>query len=247
VLLVLTALPAAGTQPPEEEQPELLTDRPDFTETSFVVPLRSLQIEGGFTYENGADGERTFNGLEVLLRYGIAPRTELRLGAPDYVSGRGNGQRVGQFGDTYLGFKQQLGPSGARYGVALIPAVMLPTGGSQVGSHHFDPELVLTWSLDLSETWAVGGILGYARPTEEGGRNDTFFPTVSFARALSDRWGTFFEWAAEFPERGGDIHLFHHGYTYGLRSNSQLDVHLGFGLTRASPNFFIGAGFAIRL
>jgi hypothetical protein len=224
----------------------LLTDRPDFTETSFVVPLRRLQVETGFTYTDGADGERTLTAPELLLRYGIAPRTEVRLGLPDYVRVRGSGQRVGQFGDTYLGVKQQLGPPGARYGFALIPAVTLPTGGSRVTSDHVDPEIVFAWSRDLSETWSVGGILGYARPTEDGERNDTFFPTVSFGRSLSERWGTFIEWAAAFPERGGDVHLLHHGYTYALKSNSQLDLHFGFGLTRAAPDFFIGAGFALR-
>jgi Putative MetA-pathway of phenol degradation len=247
VLLTLVTLPGAYSQPSAAEQePELLTDRPDFTETSFVVPLHRLQLEAGFTYADGAGGERTFNAPELLLRYGVASRTELRLGLPDYVRVRGNGQRVGQFGDTYLGVKQQLGPPGARFGLALIPAVTLPTGGSQLTSDRVDPEIVLAWSRDLSAAWSVGGIFGYARPTEDGSRNDTFFPTVSFGRALSDRWGTFFEWAAEFPERGGDVHLFHHGYTYALRSNSQLDLHFGVGLTRAAPDFFIGAGFAVR-
>jgi Putative MetA-pathway of phenol degradation len=247
ILLTLAVWPGAYSQPsPSEEEPELLTDRPDFTETSFVVPLRRLQVEGGFTYADGADGERVLNAPELLLRYGLAPRTELRLGLPDYVRVRGNGQRVGQFGDTYLGVKQQLGPPGARYGLALIPAVILPTGGRAVTSDHVDPEIVLAWARDLSKAWSVGGILGYAWPTEEGRRNDTFIPTVSFGRSLSDRWGTFFEWAAEFPKRGGDVQLLHHGYTYALRSNSQLDVHFGVGLTRAAPDFFIGAGYAFR-
>jgi hypothetical protein len=238
------AVPVAWSQEAGEE-PELLTDRPDFTETSVVVPLRSLQVESGFTYSDDPDGTHTWSGPELLLRYGIGPRTELRLGLPDYIRVRG-GTRVGAFGDTYLGFKQQLARPGARMAWALIPAVTLPTGGSRVTSDRVDPEIVLTWARDLSETWSVGGIVGYARPTEDGERNPVVFPTVSFGRSLSDRWGTFFEWAAEFPERGGDVHLFHHGYTYALRSNVQLDVHLGFGLSDAAPDFFIGAGFAFR-
>jgi Putative MetA-pathway of phenol degradation len=246
VLLTLATLPGAYGQPAAAEEPELLTDRPDFTETSFVVPRHALQIEGGFTYTNGAHGEHAFNAPELLLRFGIAPRTELRLGLPDYVRGRGNGQRVGQLGDTYLGVKQQLGPPGARYGLALIPAVTLPTGGSRLTSDRVDPEMVVAWSRDLSKKWSVGGGLGYAWPTEEGKRNETFSPTLSFGHALSDRWETFFEWAAEFPKRGGPTHLLHHGYTYALRSDSQLDVHFGVGLTHAAPDFFIGAGFAVR-
>jgi hypothetical protein len=239
--------PAACSQAQEAPaEPELLTDRPDFTETSFVVGRGRLQVEGGFTAEDGAGGERTFNAPELLLRYGIGSRTELRLGVPDYFRVRGNGQRVSEFGDTYLGFKQQLGPSGARYGYALIPAVTLPTGGGQITSDEVDPEIVFAWSRELSEVWSVGGILGYARPTEEGSRNETVFPTVSFGRSIGGAWGTFFEYAAEFPERGGDVHLFHHGYTYAAGANRQFDVHFGVGLSRAAPDFFIGAGFGYR-
>jgi hypothetical protein len=246
VLAGIGAGPAFGATAAETEEPELLTDRPDFTETSFVVPKGSLQVEGGFTYENGSDGERSFNAPELLLRYGLARRTELRLGLPDYIRVRGSGSRASGFGDTYVGFKHQLGPNGAPYGFALIPAVTLPTGGDQVSSDRVDPEIVLTWTRDLSEVWSVGGILGFAWPTEDDERNSTFFPTVSFGRPLSARWGMFIEWAAEFPERGGDVHLLHHGYTYALSRVSQADVHLGLGVSRAAPDFFIAGGYAIR-
>jgi hypothetical protein len=245
-LLGLVAGPVDGEATPlTQEAPELLTDRPDFTETSVVVPRGSLQLETGFTATDGADGGRILNAPELLLRYGLGPRTELRLGLPDYLLARGH-ERFGQFGDTYLGVKQQLRPSGARTALALIPAVVLPTGGKRVTSHRVDPEFVLAWSQELSAVWSVGGILGLAWPTEQSKRNRTFSPTISFGRTLSSRWETFFEWAAEFPDRGGNVHLFHHGYTYSVTRASQADLHFGFGLSRAAPNFFIGGGFAVR-
>lgn len=227
--------------------PELLTDRPDFTETSFVVPLHSLQLESGFTYtdESGPAGH-VLNLPELLLRYGFGRRTELRLGVPDYIRSRGAGSRGDDFGDLYLGFKQQLGPPDASYGFALIPALTLPTGGGRVSSGAVDPEMVVTWSKDLSERWSVGGILGFGWPTENGERRFSFFPTVSFARSLSERWGTFLEWAGEFPERGRSSQVLHHGYTYALSPVSQLDLHFGAGITREAPDFFIGAGYAVR-
>jgi outer membrane putative beta-barrel porin/alpha-amylase len=240
---LLLALPAAAG---ESEEPEILTDRPDFTETSFVVPRGSLQLEGGFTYTDEPGDLSVFNAPELLLRYGLASRTELRIGVPDYIREWTDRRSRDGFGDLYLGFKQQLGPSGAPYGFAVIPAVTVPVGSDRFSSNHVDPEVVLTWSRDLSEKWSVGGIFGFAWPTEDGDRSFNFFPTVSFGYSLSDRWGTFLEWAAEFPENGGNIHLLHHGYTYALNRTSQLDVHLGVGLTRAAPDFFIGAGYATQ-
>jgi hypothetical protein len=244
ILMGVAGLPSAWGQE-EGEEPELATDRPDFTETSYVVPLHSLQVEGGVTYSDEPDGTRVLSGPELLMRYGIGARTELRFGVMDYIHVRGE-ERTSGFGDAYLGFKQQLAPTGARMAWAVIPAVTIPTGANRLTSDHVDPEIVLTWARDLNETWSVGGIVGYAWLTEDGERNGTLVPTVAFGRPLSERWGMFIEWAAAFPERGGDVHMLHHGYTYGLRKNAQLDVHLGFGLSDAAPDFFIGAGFAFR-
>ena len=240
--------PATGdksTTPPGP--PELLTDRPDFTETSFVVPLHSLQLESGFTYTDGAGSSgHEFNIPELLLRYGFGRRTELRVGVPDYIHTRRGRSRSHDFGDLYLGFKQQFGPPDAGYGFALIPAVTVPTGGGRVSSGAVDPEMVVTWSKDLSSRWSVGGILGFGWPTEDGDRRFSFFPTISLARSLSERWGTFFEWAGDFPQRGRSSQVLHHGYTYALSAVSQLDVHFGAGITREAPDFFIGAGYAVR-
>lgn len=230
----------------QEEEPELLTDRPDFTETSFVVPPRSLQLESGFTWtDEPGKGGHTLNLPELLLRYGVGPKTELRFGAPDFVRSGRSGSRNNLFGDTYLGIKHQLIESGKGYGLALIPAVTIPTGSGDASSGGIDPELFLAWSKDLNERWSIAGLLGAAYPREGFGRTFHFIPTVSLGYSVSDRIGTFFEWAADFAP-GRDSHLLHHGYTYALSPRSQVDIHFGFGVTRVAPDFFIGAGYAIR-
>ena len=40
--------------------------------------------------------------------------------------------------------------------------------------------------------------------------------------------------------------MLHHGYTYAITPTSQADVHLGFGLSPAAPDFFLGGGYSIR-
>ena len=93
-----------------------------------VVPCGSLQFENGFAV-TGNGGQETFDFPETAMRLGIANKTELRFGVPDYfyndytASGFGNG-----FGDLSLGFKQQLGPARGGFNVSLIPSVSFPTG-----------------------------------------------------------------------------------------------------------------------
>lgn len=136
--------------------PELVTDRPDFTESSVVVPRGAWQLESGFALTRDS-GVRSLGAPEMLLRWGIGRRTELRLGLPDFVHTRGSEHGDG-FADTYLGFKQQLGAARSGLGLALIPAVSLPTGARRLTSGRVDPEVKLAWSRPLPEPWAISGM-----------------------------------------------------------------------------------------
>ncbi|HWI17822.1 MAG TPA: hypothetical protein VNT81_08745, partial [Vicinamibacterales bacterium] len=65
--------------------PEIVTDRPDFTESSEVIPARWLQLESGISFE-GESLVRGFSAPAALLRIGLGHRAELRLGAEGLLS-----------------------------------------------------------------------------------------------------------------------------------------------------------------
>src|ERR1700730_1300705 len=154
-------------------QSTIATDRPQITSSSIVVPCGSLQFENGFL-ETGNGGQQTFDFPETSVRLGIANKTELRFGVPDYffnddtASGFANG-----FGDLSLGFKQQLGPTRGGFNVSLIPSVSLPTGANSISSHGYDPTGQLPLSRSLSKNWTVAGMFSLMWPTEAGRRNLT--------------------------------------------------------------------------
>jgi hypothetical protein len=141
-----------------------------------------VQFENGFE-ETGNGGQRSFDFPETAVRFGIANKTELRLGVPDYfenddtASGFANG-----FGDLSLGFKQQLGPW---YGfdLSLIPSVRLPTGANLISSHGYDATLQLPWSRSLSKNWTAAGQFSVMWPTEAGRHNLTRQSSVYFESA----------------------------------------------------------------
>jgi hypothetical protein len=64
---------------------EIVTDRPDVTESSTVVPKGSLQIENGATW-TADHGSQTFDLSESLMRFGISTRTEIRFVVPNYLT-----------------------------------------------------------------------------------------------------------------------------------------------------------------
>src|SRR5688572_15602552 len=79
-LLVVALL---DTAPVAAQEPELVTDRPDQTESTATVPAGRVQIEAGATFisdeEESVEIELSqFPG--TLVRIGLSERFELRLG-----------------------------------------------------------------------------------------------------------------------------------------------------------------------
>jgi hypothetical protein len=223
------------------QQAPIATDRPAITNSSVVVPIGSLQVENGVQITT-ASGQRTFDGPESLVVFGLTDATELRMTLPDYnywASGSG-------FGDLLLGVKQQIGHSKSGFDASLIVFLSLPSGANAVSSHGYDPGLQLPWSQKVSENWTAAGMLSLYWPTQAGTRNLTGESTFLFDRQIMGPWDAFVEYAADLPERGGPRHLLHFGTAYKLAPMHQLDLHVGVGLSRAAVDHFIGVGYSFR-
>src|SRR5690242_15858098 len=63
----------------------LETDRPDQTESPYIVPLHFFQGEFGFNLVNNKDGVRQVVHPTSLLKYGLTNRFELRLAISPYT------------------------------------------------------------------------------------------------------------------------------------------------------------------
>jgi hypothetical protein len=245
VLVVSFPMQARAQKCGSDAQSVIATDRPQITSSSIVVPCGSLQFENGFQ-ETSNRGQRIFDFPETSVRLGVAAKTELRLGVPDYFhnddtpSGFTNG-----FGDLSVGFKQQLGPIHG-FNVSLIPSVSLPTGANQISSHGYDPSVQVPWSRSLSKNSTVAGMFSVMWPTESGRRNVTGQGSVYFDRQLTQAWDAYVEYSGGFPERGGPQNIVDFGTALKPTPHQQLDLHFGFGLSAAVPDHMIGFGYSVR-
>lgn len=217
------------------------TDRPAVTDSSVVVPIGSLQFENGLA-DTVNHGQDTFDATETLLRFGVAPKTELRFTVPDYYVTSANSG----LGDLLIGIKQQLGPA-AGFDVSVVVSLSLPTGANAFSSHGYDPSVQLPWSRSLSSNWTAAGMLSVYCPTEGSRRNVTGETTFLIDRQLTKTLDAFAEYAGDFPEYGGPRHLLHFGTSYKPTPQQQLDLHVGVGLSAAAPSHFVGVGYSFRL
>ncbi len=243
----------------------LVTDRPDFTESTVTVPYGRMQLEGGytFTYDSG-DGIRTKDHTypELLLRVGLVEDVELRLGWAGWShtdesfrtetrGGRSIRVTDGDDGgnDTSAGFKfHLLDQDGLVPDFGVITELSLPTGAGGQTSGDVDPVVKLLWAYDLTDDLGVAGNVNFAVPTSENGRFFETSASLSFGYAITDRLGSYVEYFGFYPSdrNQADTHFLNGGFTYLITDNLQIDVRAGLGLNDEADDFFTGAGFAIR-
>lgn len=230
----------------------LVTDRPDFTESSETVPLGLAQLESGSTYARDGDVRGTSIG-EALLRVGVASRAELRLGFNSYSIQREAGATSRGLEDASVGAKFKLLQGGAvgsaRPTVALLIGTSLPTGATPFRSQKLQPELKTAFAWDLTDRVAFSSNVNYAWVRESFDSYGEVGASGSLGLGLSDRVGAYVEYFGFFPRADfvDRSHFANGGLTFGLNDNLQLDARAGKQVARANgTGYFLGVGISRR-
>src|ERR1700692_4071882 len=141
----------------------IITDRPDVTNSSVVIPAGSLQIENGVNL-SARDGDRSVDGTNTRLRYGIANCLEFLVDTPTYFSNISNPQKSG-FSDVAPALKWQISPVPGKVDLSAVFGVALPTGTANIAGAGAQPYLQFPWSWELRSGWGLGGMFtGVFRP-----------------------------------------------------------------------------------
>lgn len=255
-IVLLAARAACGQDDPP---PELVTDRPDQTESTATVPPGYVQIETGFTHaqrRQGIDAESD-SALETLLRAGLMRDLELRLGMAGYTWAQEDTPdgvaRTSGWGDTEMGFKLRLWDErGALPDAALLAGVSLPSGARGFTSDRLDPAFRFSFSHTLTERLSLGYNVGAAWTSalEEDGAtraSAAFQYTATLGYGVTDRLGAFIEAFGDAPfDSGAPAHSLDGGFTYLIRDNLQADLAIGAGLSKAADDWFISVGLSYR-
>lgn len=238
----------------------LVTDRPDFTESSSVVGYGVVQLETGYTYtrDDKSDGSfREHAFPQALLRVGtLADWCELRFGW-SWIEARsrefgGAADTISGAEDLYLGTKFALTPQECMLPeTALILQMTVPTGSEELSADEVLTGINFVYSWELSECVSTGGQTQANRALDD----TTGEPYLEFSqswvvgRSLTDRVGCYTEWYVLEPDGADTVHSENYvdgGFTFLLNDNMQWDVSAGVGLNDAAADYFVGTGFSIR-
>ena len=253
LVLVLIAIPLLLKA--QVEVPELITDRPDQTESSAVVPHKSLQIETGFMMENDKDEmikQKSFVYNTTLLRYGLLENFEIRLGL-EYLGEKvdiKNTDTTSTFtglSPVYTGFKVKItDEEGCRPEIAFLGGLVLPfTANDDFKPEYSAANVRFAFSHTLSEHFSLGYNLGAEWDGETA--IPGYFYSVAIGIDFTDKLKMFVESFGLIPEEGHTEHLFDSGLTYLLLPNFQLDISVGIGLNNNSTDNFLSLGITYRL
>ncbi len=245
-MLVCLLLPV-GTGMAQPEPPAISTDRPDQSESPFIVPEKHLQIETGFVYTRAAAaGLSAYDLATTLLRYGLSPRWEIRFGAAyrmESVKVAGKTGATAGVSGLLIGSKIHLWSENGRLPeTAAMISLNLPAGNDAFSPSKMLTKLLLAMSHTLSDRFS----LSYNLAVEQNEpRGLTRFFSLSLGTGLTPRAGAFVELYGS-AKNGWDFHTaMNAGLVYQPRRNLQLDTSAGYALTDGS--WFINAGVAVRM
>ncbi|MBL8961077.1 MAG: transporter [Gemmatimonadetes bacterium] len=231
VVLAAVLLTGACASVPRQDLEPLVTDRPDFTESSETVAPGMAQLESGATVQRVGEETGTTVG-EALLRVGLAPRAELRLGFNSYAVVRSPGVRQQGLEDASVGAKLGLvNGGGVVPKMSLIVASSVPTGAQTFRADKLQPEMKLTAAWDLSDRVAFSSNLNYSWIRDEFDTVGEVAATGSFGFGLTDKLGLYTEYFGFFPQQAFSpaSHYSNLGFTWVFNPNLQLDVRGGIG------------------
>ncbi len=232
----------------QAQTPPLTSDRPGIGIGAAVVLPETFQVEGGFAYDR-APLVNSYSFGQLLLRYGLNSRVELRAGLQSYriEDHPRNVERKG-FQDPTAGFKLALYESTG----LLIPSVValfevrLPLGDRvfQAASVQPTTTLALDWPLRPGFSFSANGT--FTSYWVDSQRFDEGLMTATLNVTLSETLpsGAYFGYAQLFVP-GQNQHYLEGGLTLLLTPDIQFDVNGGVGL-HERETYFIGAGLVRR-
>ncbi|GAA0742861.1 transporter [Ideonella azotifigens] len=258
--LAMLTLLAACALPSAFAGDEIVTDRPDFVESSDVVGRGRFQIETGFSSErqDGSGLKTRTRSTPTLLRLGVSDALELRIETDGAMHSRTQDTTADTttthgFADTSLGLKwrmQEGDEETGAPGMAWLLHADLASGSRDFRGQGVRPSLRFVAEWDLPHDFSVGVMPGLvADKTEDGKRFAAGIFAVTLGKGWGPAWHSFVEIAGQqlaAKHNGGKVVSLDFGASYLVTDSLQLDLAASRGLTRETADFQWGAGVSIR-
>lgn len=222
---------------------QIVTDRPDQTESAASVGKGNLQIESGLLLgfeDNNGQIVQQILAPTTLFRYGITEGIELRLVHQFETLKYGNKRTLGM-SDFEIGTKIELLKSQKRNTeMAFLTHLILPTGSKELSSDKFGTVSKLSIAHAINENVDFGYNIGYNYFGE--GIGDLTY-SVAFGIGINDKVGIYVEPYGDVIEFKKLMASFDAGFTYLANDNLQFDFSFGMGINHQMNYVSVGVSW----
>jgi hypothetical protein len=254
IFLILALFSFCLINPLYSQVEDISTDRPDQSESPYLMSRGYFQVETGIVYESDEPEKdltvTALNAPSILVRYGLFKNIELRAGL-DLLNEKTKIANVSSsesgFGPLVLGTKiKMLEEKGSTPETALLLKLSVPfKETSRFQSTYMGTEFRLAMTNNLNKKFSLSYNIGAA--FGEGSPGATGIYSVSLGALLMKKLSVFAEIYGFLPQKTSPDHRFDAGLTYLIMKNVQVDASFGLGLSKKSPDYFIGGGVSFRL
>jgi len=259
--MAATALLAAGTAHAEEDDPRFCPTRPSIGGSSCTTDPGRVHVEASFLDwqrdDRATEREDQILAADLLVRVGVASRTEVQVGWTGYGHDRTRDRSTGAIetihgtGDLRFAVRQHLaGEKGKPFSAGVEGFVTAPTGKSPIGDGTWSAGAIVPVQYDLTEKLAVSftGEADAAANESGQGRHFAYSGITSLRYKLSEQVTTTAELSLERdndPE-GHETHaLAALSTAWKPTKVLQLDMLAVAGLNHHSPDVRLVAGGAV--
>jgi hypothetical protein len=248
----------------EEEPDEIETDRDSFTPATTTAGRGRLIAEYAYSFIDNRGIKETHSVPELILRYGVTERVELRLGWNYEVGGAGNEtsgsgvsdedatSRTGVIREYTLAYGAKVGVTKQRRWLpqsAFIVQGFTPTGGSAGASTA--TQLVATYVAGwvFPNRWKFDAAIRYGTASEEGDHFHAWGPSAVVKVPFGEKWAGHVEYFGLFTSgkaQNFTKHFVSPGLHYLVTPNFEVGFRLGWGLNDRSARFFSNVGVGWR-
>jgi hypothetical protein len=238
---------------------QIITDRPDFVESSHTVGKARFQVETSIARQHNSEGtlRETMLNTPTLLRLGLADTWELRLETDAYTRIRTEEtsasppQTISGFADTALGVKWHMQDGeAARPSTAWLLHMDLPSGSPSVRVPGIRPSLRASLEWELPKASSLGIMPGVIYDSRDDGHR---FAAGMFGVSFGHNWTvdlhTFLEVAARQlakPADGGNQLTYDLGFSYLLKQKLQVDAAMFIGANHHTANLAWTIGLSVK-
>ena len=243
----------------EAELDEIETDRDSFTPATTVVGWQRLVVESAYSFIDNRRVLDTHSLPELVVRYGVTERMELRFGTNYEVGGAGNpiSANIPDDLDANPELEEEANVSyGVKFALteqldwqpqtALLLQGFTPIAG-EVTDTHFVATLVGGWQLENDWTW--DSAIRYSTGSHEQDHFNVWSPSTVLKVPLGEQWKAHLEYFGVFSEgRASEStqHFISPGIHYLITTDWEIGIRVGWGLNDQAPNSFANVGGGYR-